>query len=78
VFFGIGMQVCFLETRVLNFFSKRSADSAQGVPWLYPTEINSLAMRTKGAAIGTATNWIFNFMGALSKQKSSVCSEAKC
>ncbi|KAJ4621109.1 hypothetical protein HRR85_001328 [Exophiala dermatitidis] len=34
----------------------------QGVPWLYPTEINSLAMRTKGAAIETATNWIFNFM----------------
>jgi hypothetical protein len=29
----------------------------QGVPWLYPTEINSLAMRTKGAALGTATNW---------------------
>lgn len=34
----------------------------QGVPWLYPVEINSLSMRTKGAAIGTATNWIFNFM----------------
>ncbi|KAF2098073.1 general substrate transporter [Rhizodiscina lignyota] len=34
----------------------------QGVPWLYPTEINSLSMRTKGAAAGTATNWIFNFM----------------
>lgn len=34
----------------------------QGVPWLYPTEINSLAMRTKGAAAGTATNWIFNFI----------------
>lgn len=30
----------------------------QGVPWLFPTEINSLAMRTKGAAIGTATNWM--------------------
>ena len=28
----------------------------------YPTEINSLSMRTKGAAIGTASNWIFNFM----------------
>jgi hypothetical protein len=27
----------------------------QGVPWLYPTEVNSLSMRTKGAAIGTAT-----------------------
>lgn len=35
----------------------------QGVPWLYPTEINSLSMRTKGAAIGTASNWAFNYMG---------------
>lgn len=34
----------------------------QGVPWLYPTEINSLSMRTKGATLGTAANWIFNFM----------------
>ena len=32
----------------------------QGVPWLYPTEVNGLAMRAKGAALGTATNWIFN------------------
>lgn len=32
----------------------------QGVPWLYPTEVNGLAMRQKGAALGTATNWIFN------------------
>lgn len=28
-----------------------------GIPWLYPTEINSIAMRTKGAAVATATNW---------------------
>jgi MFS family permease len=28
-----------------------------GIPWLYPTEINSLPMRTKGAAVATATNW---------------------
>ena len=34
----------------------------QGVPWLYPTEINSLSMRTKGAALGTASNWAFNCM----------------
>ena len=27
------------------------------IPWLYPTEINSLPMRTKGAAVATATNW---------------------
>lgn len=32
-----------------------------GIPWLYPTEVNSLPMRTKGAAVATATNWITNF-----------------
>ncbi|KAJ6157695.1 hypothetical protein N7470_005287 [Penicillium chermesinum] len=33
-----------------------------GVPWLYPTEINSLPMRTKGAAVATATDWLTNFI----------------
>ncbi|GME45892.1 Sugar/inositol transporter [Neofusicoccum parvum] len=33
-----------------------------GVPWLFPSEINSLPMRTKGAAVATATNWITNFV----------------
>lgn len=28
-----------------------------GIPWLYPTEINSLPMRTKGVAVATATDW---------------------
>lgn len=36
--------------------------SRLGVPWLYPTEINSLPMRTKGAAVATATDWITNFI----------------
>ncbi|KAJ7641622.1 general substrate transporter [Roridomyces roridus] len=34
----------------------------QGVPWLYPVEINSLAMRTKGAALATASNWLANYV----------------
>jgi hypothetical protein len=33
-----------------------------GVPWLYPPEINSLAMRTKGAAVSTSVNWMTNFI----------------
>ncbi|KAI1499280.1 general substrate transporter [Biscogniauxia marginata] len=33
-----------------------------GIPWLYPTEINSLPMRTKGAAVATMTNWLTNFI----------------
>ncbi len=32
------------------------------VPWLYPAEINSLSMRTKGAALATAMDWLFNYM----------------
>ena len=28
-----------------------------GVPWLYPTEINALEMRAKGASLAMATNW---------------------
>lgn len=30
------------------------------VPWVYQAEINSLAMRTQGAAAATATNWVFS------------------
>ncbi|KAE9376448.1 sugar transporter [Stipitochalara longipes BDJ] len=34
----------------------------QGIPFLYPAEINSLSMRTKGVAVSTATSWAFNYM----------------
>lgn len=30
-------------------------------PWLYPAEVNSLGMRTKGAALATACDWLFNY-----------------
>ena len=32
------------------------------IPWLYPAEINSLSMRTKGAALATACDWLFNYL----------------
>jgi hypothetical protein len=35
-----------------------------GVPWLYPTEINHISFRGKGASIAMATNWICNYMVA--------------
>jgi len=35
-----------------------------GVPWLYPTEINALEVRAKGAALAMASNWIMNYMVA--------------
>ncbi|RAK96494.1 general substrate transporter [Aspergillus ibericus CBS 121593] len=36
--------------------------SFQGIGWLLPVELNSLSLRTKGVALGTATNWAMNFM----------------
>jgi hypothetical protein len=32
------------------------------VPWLYPAEINSLSMRSKGASLATASDWLFNYV----------------
>jgi hypothetical protein len=32
------------------------------VPWLYPAEVNSLKFRTKGAALATAMDWLFNYV----------------
>jgi hypothetical protein len=32
------------------------------VPWIYNSEINSLAWRTRGAATATATNWMGGFI----------------
>lgn len=32
-----------------------------GVPWLYPTEVNALAFRAKGASLAMASNWIMNY-----------------
>ncbi|KAK7754969.1 hypothetical protein SLS62_003053 [Diatrype stigma] len=32
------------------------------VPWVYQSEVNSLAMRTVGAAAATSTNWLFGFV----------------
>jgi sugar porter (SP) family MFS transporter len=35
----------------------------QGIPFLYPTEINSTSMRSRAVALSTATSWAFNYMG---------------
>lgn len=34
------------------------------VPWIYPTEINALEMRTVGASLAVCTNWLLNYMVA--------------
>ena len=45
---------------VLFFISFGSGWCA--IPWLYPAEINSIGMRTKGAALASASDWLFNYI----------------
>ncbi|KAK5076529.1 hypothetical protein LTR64_005991 [Lithohypha guttulata] len=35
-----------------------------GVPWLYPTEVNALAYRAKGASLAMSSNWLMNYLVA--------------
>ncbi|KAK5092941.1 hypothetical protein LTR70_005195 [Exophiala xenobiotica] len=60
--FGAKQQVASASVAFFFLYYVFFGIGFQGVPWLYPTEINSLPMRTKGAAIGTATNWMCNFI----------------
>lgn len=32
------------------------------IPWLFPAEVSSLSMRTKGAALATAMDWLLNYV----------------
>ncbi|KAK8025935.1 hypothetical protein PG990_003758 [Apiospora arundinis] len=55
--------LCFLMMTILLYYSFLGKPGQQKVAKasLYPTEINSLPMRTKGAAAATMSNWITNF-----------------
>ncbi|KAH6613009.1 MFS transporter [Boeremia exigua] len=44
---------------LFNFFF---AVGMLAIPWLLPTEYAPLAIRTKSAALSTASNWIFTFL----------------
>lgn len=44
---------------LFNFFF---AIGMLAIPWLLPAEYAPLAMRTKSAALATASNWIFTFL----------------
>ncbi|GAA6026203.1 hypothetical protein JCM10207_005544, partial [Rhodosporidiobolus poonsookiae] len=44
---------------VFNFFF---ASGLLSIPWLYPAEVNPLAVRAQGAALATMTNWLFTFL----------------
>ncbi|GAA5823363.1 hypothetical protein JCM11251_007581 [Rhodosporidiobolus azoricus] len=53
---GIVAAVCLF---VFNFFFSCGFLS---IPWLYPAEVNPLAVRAQGAALATMTNWLFTFL----------------
>ena len=57
------VEKCLSSASVVFFFVFNIFFGAgwQGVSWLYPTEINSTQMRTKGMSFGVTTNWLINF-----------------
>jgi MFS family permease len=56
--FGCGI-VAIVMLFLFNFFF---AVGLLAIPWLLPAEYAPLAIRTKAAALATASNWIFTFL----------------
>ena len=58
-----GSKTCGLVAIVMLFlFNFFFAVGFLAVPWLLPAEYAPLAIRTKAAALATASNWIFTFL----------------
>lgn len=50
-----------VATVFISFYFMAFGFGWVATPWLYPAEVNSLSMRTKGAALATACDWLFNY-----------------
>lgn len=61
---GDSFQLGVVAVSFFFVFFASFAMGVLGIPWLYPTEINALAFRAKGASLAMATNWIMNYMVA--------------
>lgn len=58
-----GSKPCGIAAIVMLFlFNFFFAVGMLAVPWLLPTEYAPLAIRTKSAALATASNWLFTFL----------------
>ncbi|KAJ5389743.1 uncharacterized protein N7496_000811 [Penicillium cataractarum] len=51
-----------VATVMLFLFNFFFAVGLLAIPWLLPAEYSPLAIRTRSAALATATNWIFTFL----------------
>jgi hypothetical protein len=51
-----------VATVMLFLFNFFFAVGLLAIPWLLPAEYAPLAIRTKAAALATASNWIFTFL----------------
>ncbi|KAF7590090.1 hypothetical protein BBP40_003292 [Aspergillus hancockii] len=51
-----------VATVMLFLFNFFFAVGLLAIPWLLPAEYSPLAVRTRSAALATATNWIFTFL----------------
>jgi len=58
-----GSKACgYVAIVMLFLFNFFFAIGLLAIPWLLPAEYAPLAIRTKAAALATASNWIFTFL----------------
>jgi hypothetical protein len=58
-----GSKTCGIVAIIMLFlFNFFFAIGMLAIPWLLPAEYAPLAIRTKSAALATASNWIFTFL----------------
>ena len=57
-----------VATVMLFLFNFFFAVGLLAIAWLLPAEYTPLAIRTKAAALATASNWIFTFVSRLRKR----------
>lgn len=57
-----GFACGIVATVMLFLFNFFFAVGLLAIPWLLPAEYAPLAIRTKAAALSTASNWIFTFL----------------
>lgn len=67
ILIAVGIRIGTYQTSILSVvfifvYNLFFGISYLHIPWLYPAEINSQAMRNVGTSISTATNWIFVYV----------------
>ena len=60
-----GLTSSFITLTCVSIYAIAFGFSWMSIPWVYPTEINSLGMRAKGVALANIIGWVISFVSVL-------------